>query len=125
MTKFYAVIIFLSLFSPLYWRIEVFSQAQEVKTQTTAEPSLAKQADCIGCPKIKEPYNFPPIPILQNTGNPEKDAADYAIAKEKWINDVLTLFPKNMDGAQKNKIREILRKENLEEVMQGKVLMTE
>ena len=121
MAKLYPAFIFLLLFVT----IGLFSKAQNSNVKTNQQLSEVKPNQPDELPKIKEPFNFPPVPILQNTGNSEKDAADYALAKEKWINEVLSLFPKTIDGAQRNKIREILRKENLEDVMQGKVLVGE
>ena len=79
---------------------------------------------CVNCPKAKQ-IVFPPIPLMKNTGNAEKDKADYAAEKDKWIEDVLTLYKNRLSPEQANKLREVLRKENLEDVMKGKVLFNE
>lgn len=125
MKKNYSVFFLLSVISALLWSAEIFSQTKETNKKNSEGPSPAIFADGISSPKIKEPFHFPPLPVMSNTGNPEKDDADYVTAKEKWISEVLALFPKNMDGAKRAKIKEILRKENLEDVVQGKVLMIE
>ncbi len=121
MVKFYPVFIFLSLFATSIF----YTRAREVKNENTPDPSLAKASNCIDCPNIKERFQVPPVPILKNTGNPEMDSADYAAEKEKWIRDVLSLYEKNFSDEQIQKIREQLRKENLEDVMNGKIVLAE
>ena len=77
---------------------------------------------CVNCPKAKQ-IVFPPIPLMKNTGNAEKDKADYAAEKEKWINDVLALYPKYLSPEQKYQIRDFLRTQNLEDLMNRKIVV--
>ena len=76
-------------------------------------------------PRIKEHFTPPPLPVMINTGNPETDAAVYAVAKDKWIEDVLTLYKNRLSPEQANKLREMLKKENLDETLHGKILNPE
>lgn len=98
--------------------------AQEIKKdENPAAEQINSSAE--NSASIKERINPPPIPVMKNTGNAEKDAADYTAEKEKWIDEILFLYRHKFSAEQKNKIREMLRKENLEDVMKGKILLTE
>jgi len=104
---------FLVLFFLCAWQVVSFAQAQE-NTNFAATDNQ----------RVKE-NAIPPLPVMLNTGNPETDAAVYSAKKEKWIEDVLILYSGRITPEQINKMRELLRKENLEDVMKGKVLLTE
>lgn len=78
---------------------------------------------------IEKPV-LPPIPVMKNTGDDEKDAADYSVEKEKWISDVLDIYAKSefgkyMNEDNTNKLRELLRKQNLEVLVQNGIIKTE
>ena len=104
-----------------------FLFAQEVKQVSVGNGS---EKEKINVPtqnpaRVKEHFAPPPLPVMINTGNPEIDAAVYATAKDKWIEDVLTLYKNRLSPEQANKLREMLKKENLDETLHGKILFNE
>ena len=116
----------------------LFAQAQKLKNDETQAAARTNPAATVSAragsvpensPRIKEHITPPPLPVMHHSGNAEKDAADYAAEKEKWINDVLALyrhFYKNrISPEQENKLKEMLKKENLDEVMKGRILINE
>lgn len=92
-------------------------QAQEAIQEPAAENRVTNTANHYDS-KIQSLHL--PNPIMKNTGNPEKDTADYEAAKEKWINNLLTAFA-NLPVDQRNKIKEVLQKEKPEDIVQGKI----
>jgi hypothetical protein len=122
----------LYLFIGLLSLLPLISSAQENKATTgnmdivgTTQESYSSRSTCSECPGRDLINQIPALPVMKNTGNPEKDAADYALAKDKWIGDVLVVFAKYMSPEQVNKLREKLKNENLEDVLKGKVFITE
>lgn len=121
MVKFYTFIVFLFFFNSIVFT----STAQEVNYENPSDNSLEKVSDCLDCPKVKEPFKLPPIPIMPNTGDPKKDSVNYTLAKEKWIDNILNLYGNKITLEQKNKLLEILKNEKLENVIRGKILLME
>ena len=109
-----------------------FLFAQEVKKVAASSGSEQKKISapapasepCSSCPKTNIQIAFPPIPVMQNTGNPEKDAADYQVKKEKWAVEVLALYMEKLNPAEKDKLRELLKKEKPEDILRGKVFIS-
>lgn len=75
--------------------------------------------------QTKKEITVSPIPVRINTGNQKQDSVNYLVAKEKWIEEVLFLYRNKLTAEQINKAREILRKENPEDVIHGKILLAE
>lgn len=57
--------------------------------------------------QVRIQNNFPPLPVMKNTGNYEKDMEEFATEKEKWIKDVLTMYSNIISPKQMKHLKEV------------------
>lgn len=68
---------------------------------------------------------FLTLPSFKNTGNGKQDTLNYNLEREKWISNVLSHLKGKITSQQEIIIREKLKTENLEDVMHGKLILTD